>query len=73
MAEEINLKSTLSGLVDIQEKTLNALSTKYYNKIAVDNKVKVLSGLTDEVLSDFNDRLEDLEVILDGMQNTSTN
>ena len=73
MAEEINLKSTLSGLVDIQEKTLNALSTKYYNKIAVDNKVKVLSGLTEEVLSDFNDRLEDLEVILDGMQNTSTN
>ena len=73
MAEEINLKSTLSGLVDIQEKTLNALSTKYYNKIAVDDKVKVLSGLTDEVLSGFNDRLEDLEVILDGMQNTSTN
>lgn len=73
MAEEINLKTTLSGLVDIQEKTLNALSTKYYNKTTVDAKVKVLSGLTDEVLSGFNDRLEDLEEILDSMQNTSTN
>lgn len=73
MEEEINLKSTLSGLVDIQEKTLNVLSTKYYNRIAVDDKVKVLSGLTDEVLAGFNDRLEDLEVILEGMQNTSTN
>jgi hypothetical protein len=67
MAEEINLKTTLSGLVDIQEKTLTALSTKYYNKTMVDTKVKVLSGLTDEVLSGFNDRLEDLEVILDNM------
>lgn len=67
MAEEINLKSTLSGLVDIQEKTLTALSTKYYNKTAVDDKVKVLSGLTDEVLSGFNDRLEDLDEILDSM------
>lgn len=73
MTEEINLKSTLSGLVDIQEKTLNALSAKYYNKTTVDNKVKVLSGLTDEVLSGFNDRLEDLEEILDSMYNTSTN
>ena len=67
MTEEINLKTTLSGLVDIQEKTLIALSAKYYNKIAVNDKVKVLTGLTDEVLSGFNDRLEDLEVILDGM------
>lgn len=71
MTEEINLKSTLSGLVDIQEKTLIALSGKYYNKIAVDDKVKVLSGLTDEVLSGFNDRLEDLEDILDNMQSNT--
>lgn len=68
-----DLKTTLNNIVQTQSSTIDILSSNYYNKELIDNKVKPLSGLTDEVLSDFNSRLSELESILNSMDGESTN
>lgn len=68
-----DLKTTLNNIVQTQSSTIDILSSNYYNKELIDNKVKPLSGLTDEVLSDFNSRLSELESILNTMDGESTN
>jgi hypothetical protein len=68
-----NLKTTLNNIVQTQNSTIDILSSNYYNKDLIDNKVKPLTELTDDVLSGFSSRLSELESMLDSMDGPSTN
>lgn len=68
-----DLKTTLNNIVQTQSNTIDILSSNYYNKELIDDKVKPLSGLTDDVLNGFNSRLSELENILNSMDAESTN
>jgi hypothetical protein len=68
-----DLKTTLNNIVQTQSNTIHILSSNYYNKELIDDKVKPLSGLTDDVLNGFNSRLTELENILNSMDAESTN
>lgn len=61
MIQNTNLKNALSGIIDIQEKTIEALSGKFYNKTSVNTLIEPISGLTLVDLSGFNERLTAIE------------
>lgn len=58
------LKSTLSGIISLQDKLCDTLSGKYYNKESINELITPINGLTSSILSGYNERLSNLEEAL---------
>ena len=70
-SESSLLKSTLSGIISLQDKLCDTLSGKYYNKESINELITPINGLTSSILSGYNERLSNLEEALSS--NFSTN
>ena len=63
-SESSLLKSTLSGIISLQDKLCDTLSGKYYNKESINELITPINGLTSSILSGYNERLSNLEEAL---------